>query len=113
MSARRTLHVKEGQIGVILSLGKAGWSTWNTAAKTALATDPHLVELVLRRANPHSIVQRAQEIYPHGQYGAAHSNEYSGLNVTWVRPEQPFRVKLNSAGYEEIEYYKEDEWICA
>lgn len=113
MSAQRTMQVKDGMVGVIISQGKAGWSTWNPEARTKLATDPILVELVLRGANPHSIVERANEILPNGRYGIAHFNEYSGLTVAWVRPERPFRVKVNSAGYEEIEYYKEEEWICA
>jgi hypothetical protein len=113
MSARRTLHVKEGRVGVVLSLGKAGWSTWNPAAQRELATDPILVELVLQSAPKDAILERANAILPNGRYAPAHSNEYSGLTVAWVRPERPFRVKINSAGYEEIEYYKEDEWICA
>jgi len=103
---------KADRVGVILSLGKAGWSTWNPEAATALATDGVLINLIEGGATGAEIEERAREIYPTGRYAPARAGADHGLSVYWIEPHAPFRIRTNSYGYEEIEWYKENEWIC-
>ena len=107
--------VKNGNVAILITNEYgAGWSSWNDIE--GIETDPGLVALVERTAEPEEI-----ETYCKDKWGtfntrcAGASNYYDGacnLSIVWV-PEGTEYVITEYDGWEEIQFKDSFEWRTA
>jgi hypothetical protein len=99
--------IKDGNVAILITTEYGvGWSSWNNIE--GIETDPGLVALVERTAEPEEI-----ETYCKDKWGT--SNYYGGacnLSIVWV-PEGTEYVITEYDGWEEIQFKESFEWRTA